>query len=137
MKKILIDTNVFVYAFDKDSSFFKQAYQILINQEYLFFITAKNISELYAVLTRQNYNTKQIKEYINDDIISFSELLFPTNESIKIFHNLMSKYNVKGNRTYDIEIVSIMFVNGIDTIATFNHKDFININEIQILKECL
>jgi len=44
MSKILVDTNVFIYAFDESSQFHKKTVAILENEENELFTTTKNIS---------------------------------------------------------------------------------------------
>ncbi len=137
MKLVLIDTNILIYALEKSSVFHKKSVDILTSKKYKHYISTKNIAELFAVCLKKEIHKEKIISYLHDTILNTCILIYPNKQSFYQFINLMSKYNVKGNRVYDIEIVSIMLANGIDTIATFNNKDFININEIQILKECL
>ena len=56
---------------------------------------------------------------------------------LNIFKKLCTKHKPHRNQVFDIEIASIMLANEINTIATFNHKDFKDVNEISILKDCL
>ena len=63
-----------------------------------------------------------------------SKILFPSISSLAIFEKLIQQYQPKGNHVFDIEIVSIMLDNGINHIATFNQKDFVNLSEVQILE---
>ncbi len=62
---------------------------------------------------------------------------FTINESFNHFIEIIKQYNIKGTQVYDMEIALIMLTNGINTIATFNHKDFKEIAEIEILKDCI
>ncbi len=55
-------------------------------------------------------------------------------KSLVLFEKLVQQYQSKGNVVFDIEIVSIMLDNGVDQIAPFNKKDFINITEVHILE---
>ena len=52
----------------------------------------------------------------------------------KIFIQLFEKYFPAGNRVHDIEIASIALAGKIKSIATFNTKDFHQIDEIKLLK---
>jgi hypothetical protein len=51
MSKILLDTNVLIYAVDEESSFYP-ASRALLDSEHELFTSCKNISEFLAVLTR-------------------------------------------------------------------------------------
>ena len=69
-----------------------------------------------------------------EELKTNTKILFPAKKSLSIFENLIQQYQPKGNHTFDVEIVSIMLANGISHIATFNQKDYININEVQIFE---
>ena len=133
MIDLLIDTNVWIYAMDKKSIYCQFAQGILLNPNHNLFITSKNISEFFAVTSKKKIdpNSCLISFY---EIKTVTKILFPTLESLSIFEKLIQQYQPKGNQVFDIEIVSIMLDNGINHIATFNQKDFINISEIQIFK---
>jgi len=47
-------------------------------------------------------------------------ILKPTDRSLDVFETLIKKYKPRGNRVYDIEIVSIMLANEIKKVATAN-----------------
>jgi len=97
MNSVIVDTNILVYAFDKNSSFYKSSKEILENTNSQLLITTKNISELFSVLSKMKvpYNIifkhyQQIKQNIT--------LLYPTQESMVIFESLLKKYNPRCNR---------------------------------------
>ena len=46
---------------------------------------------------------------------------------------MLQKYNPKGLKIHDFEIVSIVLANEINQIATFNIKDFESIEEISLI----
>ena len=69
-------------------------------------------------------------------MLEICTLLYPDSKSFEKFKQIISDNNIIGNKVYDMEIASISIVNRLDTIATFNHKDFKIINEISILNEC-
>ncbi len=135
--KILIDTNVLLYAMDKSSKYHEVSVSILENEEYELFTSLKNISELISVNSKIGIDKKITLDFITETILEISELIFSSKTSFDIFLQIISDYNVRGNKVYDMEIVSIMSANGIGTLATFNHKDFREIDKIKILEECL
>lgn len=132
MINLLIDTNVLIYGFDKNSVYHQQTKAILIDPSYSLFITTKNISEFFAVTSKLKIDLQLCLKYY-DDIKANTVILFPTEKSFDYFESLIQKYQPIGNQVYDIEIVSIMLDNNIKHIATFNRKDFINITEVQII----
>lgn len=117
---------------EKSSAFYPSAKSILINSHHNIFITSKNISEFFAVASKQKIAPQTSSDYFKE-IKANSKILFPSEKSLLIFETLIQQYLPKGNQVYDIEIVSIMLANNIKYVATFNQKDFKNIHEIQIL----
>jgi len=61
-------------------------------------------------------------------------ILKPTDRSLDVFETLIKKYKPRGNRVYDIEIVSIMLANEIKKVATANIDDFKNIDEVDLIE---
>ena len=60
-------------------------------------------------------------------------VLFPNEESLDIFSNLLNLYKPKGIKIYDFEHISIALANNISKIASFNVKDFNSIKEIDLI----
>jgi predicted nucleic acid-binding protein len=134
--KILIDTNILLYALDNQSKFYKKSRDILENKNYRLYISTKNIAEVFAVSSKLGIDKSYILSYLTEDILPVSTLIYPNRNSFQIFLKIISDHDVKGNKVFDMEIASIMLANKIFTIASFNYKDFENIPEITILKEC-
>ena len=136
MSKILIDTNILVYGIDEDSAFFKRARRILEQEINQLVTTSKNLVEFLSVTTKPsgyNLNNETALEIVKE-IITGVEIVYPTQESIAIFLDLMRKYQPKGLKVHDVEIISIGLANGLHKVATFNSKDFKTIKEISLLK---
>jgi predicted nucleic acid-binding protein len=131
MDKWLIDTNVFVYDLDADSMFNTDAHRILTSENSLF-TTHKNITELFAVLSKIQVNYDIILNYYHD-ITKNIQILYPNEESLLHFESLANKHRVKGNRIYDLEVISIMLTHQINTVATFNTKDFEGIADLKVV----
>lgn len=136
---LLIDTNLWIYAMDKKSAYRQSAQRILLNPNHNLFITSKNISEFFAVTSKQKIDFKTSWSSYQE-IKSSVKILFPNDNTLSIFENLIQQYRPKGNQIFDLEIVSIMLDNGITETATFNKKDFNHISEISnprsFLKTC-
>lgn len=132
MNDILIDTNVFIYALDKNSIYNQPSSQILTSLTNVLFTTSKNISELFAITSKLNINRTAFGRFYGE-LKQNIGILFPTSESLDIFERLLKKYKPIGNRVFDIEIVSIMLSYNVKSLATFNKKDFKVIEEIELI----
>jgi predicted nucleic acid-binding protein len=63
-----------------------------------------------------------------DDLLQNATVLYPNPLSLQNFKALLLKYKPKGNRVYDVELVSIMMSYEIRNIATLNESDFSGID---------
>ena len=88
MNNLLLDTNILIYALDENSKFHQRAKNILTDGKYNFFITSKNISELFAVCTKLNLDKDKIWGFYNE-IKTNAIILYPSGESIKKFEMLI------------------------------------------------
>jgi len=136
MSKILVDTNVLVYVIDKDSRFYFQSRQLLFESNFELFTTSKNLIEFLTVVTRGKEIPLSIEKAMSvvKDFTRVFTILYPTKSSFVIFEELLEKYRPTGLKIHDYEIISIGLVNGINQIATFNSKDFEDIEEVNIEK---
>jgi predicted nucleic acid-binding protein len=133
MNNILLDTNILVYAFDETSEFYKKSVELFINEDNNLFIATKNISEFFSVCSKLNLDLNKTFDFYSD-LKENCTILKPTDSSLDIFENLIKKYKPRGNRVFDIEIVSIMLANELKRIATANIEDFKNITEIEVIE---
>jgi len=133
MNNILLDTNILVYAFDETSEFHQKSADLFLSEDNNLFIATKNISEFFSVCSKLNLDLNKTFGFYSD-LKENSIILKPTDNSLEIFENLIKKYKPRGNRVYDIEIVSIMLANELKKIATANIDDFKNISEIEVLE---
>ncbi len=135
MSKVLIDTNILVYAIDRDSAFFQKARHLLQESGFSLVTTSKNLVEFLAVVTKPTgYGlSNEVALDILADIIQGIEILYPTQESIAIFLELVNRYQPKGPRVHDIEIISIGLANNVFEVATFNTADFKSVREISLV----
>lgn len=129
---ILVDTNILIYAYDGQSAFNKTAINILNDPSYSLFVSTKNLSEFFAVLSKQNQPFLKVYQFY-EAILENTSVLFPNKDSLLLFEELMKKYQPKGNRVYDLEIISIALAFGVQTLCTINAKDFAGISEIILL----
>lgn len=131
---LLVDTNVLIYALDKNSRFYADAIRILSHPNYNLFLTSKNISEFFAVTSKLKIEPKICFAFY-EEVKTNCHILFPSESSLLLFKELLIRHNPVGNQVFDVEIASIMLVNKIQLIATFNQKDFTHIKEIEILND--
>lgn len=131
MSKLLLDTNVLIYSIDEGSKYFKQANKIFTKQFELY-TTSKNLSEFLAVITRIPKNPVSLKDalLVVKDFSDALTVIYPDEDSFKIFIELLKQYQPVGLHFHDYEIISIALSNKIKTIATFNEKDFEKVNDI-------
>ena len=102
MNKLMIDTNIFIYAMNADSEFNADASRIL-NLENQLFTTSLNISEFFSVASKLRIKHNLIwKFYVS--IIENVNILFPNPKSFELFQRLIRKYKPAANKVYDIEI---------------------------------
>ena len=131
MTNVVVDTNVFLYAYDKKADYFQRCTSLLGDPKVSVHTTTKNISECVAMMTKLNYPKQDILR-VMDEIYRDATILYPSPLSLPLFKRLFSKYEPRGNRVFDIEIVSIMLAAGITQLATINTKDFRGIDEISL-----
>lgn len=134
MSKLLVDTNILVYGIDQDSKFFSKAREVLESRDNQLITTSKNLSEFLAVVTRSSgYDLKtDLALDILEEIIAGITIYYPSQESLAIFLELVSRYKPSGLKIHDFEIISIGLANGIHDIATFNTDDFKSVKEISL-----
>ena len=133
MNNILLDTNILIYAFEETSDFHKKSAELFLNEENNLFVATKNISEFFAVCSKLSLDLDKTFGFYSD-LKENCTILKPTDKSLEIFENLIKKYKPRGNRVYDIEIVSIMLANELNKVATANIDDFKNIDEIDLIE---
>lgn len=131
MNKVLLDTNVLIYALDASSGYHQRSVALLTDPNAALYLTTKNITEFFAVCSKLGVNFKQAFDFYAE-LRQNAILLFPDSVSVGFFEALLLKYNPKGNRVFDVEIASIMQANGLRYVATFNAKDFIPMTEMEV-----
>ncbi|HSW53880.1 MAG TPA: type II toxin-antitoxin system VapC family toxin [Ignavibacteriaceae bacterium] len=133
MSKLLLDTNLLIYSIDEGSKYFKQANKIFTQQLELY-TTSKNLSEFLSVITRIPKNPLSLKDAILvvEDFRDALTVIYPDENSFKIFIKLLEQYQPVGLHIHDYEIISIALSHKIQTIATFNEKDFEKVNDIEL-----
>ena len=136
MSSVLVDTNILIYGIDEDSAFYKRARKILGQENNQLVTTSKNLIEFLAVTTKSlGYNlSNETALEIIEEIIQGIDIIYPTQESMAIFLDLMNRYQPKGLKVHDFEIISIGLAHGVQEVATFNTKDFKSVKEISLVE---
>ena len=127
----LIDTNILIYALNKDSAYYDFSRKIISENGENLYLAYKSVGEFICVMSKMG--RYDIIELEWDKIIRRFNILFSDSFSAEIYKKLILKYQPVGNHVYDFEIVSVMLNSGIRKIATVNLSDFIKIEEIDII----
>jgi len=128
---IVLDTNVLIYALDSSSPFHPAAMMLINDPAFNLMVTTKNVSEYFCVCSKSGINFVNALGFYHQ-LCQNAKILFPDINSLAVFENLLQKYQPKGNRVFDLEIVSVAVANQIPEIATVNLKDFSGITEITV-----
>lgn len=127
-----IDTNVLVYALDRDSKFHRKSLTFLEQNFNDIVIPYKVLIELVVVLSKLNFDHNDIlKEFKN--LYSNFLIIFPNQYTIFVFEELYRKYNPKGIKTHDLDIVATSISNNIFDLVTFNYQDFKKYREVNLI----
>lgn len=133
--KVLVDTNILIYAIDQDSQYHSKSRDLLLNLEADLFTTSKNLSEFLAVVTKGHTVSLSIDDALLaiNDFLETITILYPDEISFSIFRELLQEYHPTGLRIHDFEIISIGLAHKIKQIATKNIQDFKNVKEISLI----
>jgi predicted nucleic acid-binding protein len=137
--KIFLDTNVLVYLVDKKNEFHRTVKEMFENivKEYEIWISRQVLREYAVVISRKALVEKPlIASQVIDDIAKWEKLFKVIDETRDVTENLkrlILKYNLKGKRIHDANIVASMIKHSIPLVFTFNIKDFKAFEEVQLL----
>jgi predicted nucleic acid-binding protein len=138
--RIFLDTNILVYLSDTGAEFHETVKEIFksIAEKYEIWISRQILREYAVVVSRKEDVEKPLKpqEIINDIVkweISF-RVIDETQEITENLKNLILKYNLKGKRIHDANIVASMMEFSIRILFTFNVRDFQLFEEIQVFE---
>ncbi len=132
MSKVIVDTNVLIYGLDPHSGFHTSSVELLRDISNTLFIPTKVVSEYFAVCSKLGIDDSIIWNFY-EEIKQYTTILFPDQNSLIHFEILVKKYKPRGNRVFDIEIVSVALANNLTHVATANISDFQRISEIQLI----
>lgn len=136
MNKVLLDTNVLIYSTNYDSKYFAETKSFINESKSNLYTTSKNLSEYLSVVTRKPTKPLNITQALDliEYFISILTILYPDSGSFLKFKELLKKYKPAGLKIHDFEILSISLANNVNSIYTYNEKDFIEVKEINLVK---
>lgn len=137
---IFLDTNLIVYAINKDSPYHAKATALMeaigegkletcLSLQVLgeFYATATNPKKIEKTLTPEEAVTV-IEGLLRTDTIL---KLYPKQETLKLTLDLVKRYQLKSLDFFDAQIAATMLDNGVTTIYTVNEQDFAAFQEIK------
>ncbi len=139
--RVLIDTNVLIYATLAGDSRHKRAQEVLKKRHLEgveLFISVQNLAEMYPNLTGPKNQPPDSPEFAKSKIQSISRLsgvtILPvTNETVKKTLDLCEELQVTRQNYFDMQLVATMQHEGIPTIVTENAKDFERIKGLNVM----
>ncbi len=132
---MLTDTNILVYAINKNSPKHIRAKEFLEDNINNLTVAHQNIIEAVKVLTQPKFIRPMKSKDAIEAILAIAEncqIIFPKSGTEFITLELIKKLNLVGNRIFDAYLAATALINGIDTIATDNVKDFSKITQIKV-----
>ena len=135
MDKIMLDTNILIYATDSKSKFYDKARDLINSKDNLSFcISDKTLCEYYAVLSSVITNPEEALSYFKFYLLNYSfEKISSTKYTLFYLLDLLSDQKFKGKHIFDIFSVALMKENNIEIIYTKNVKDFMVFDDIQVI----
>lgn len=143
--KVLIDTNILIYAFMQDSVFYTKSRDFLQNliqdEEVEVCLVEKSLFEMVASLTSPALSNKvgiiEIKEYLQYLTSELFTILYSNPQITATTWRLLFNLPNRKNRIYDLVLASTAIENEVEIIYTKNVKDFEDIKEIKIIDPTL
>jgi len=128
---VLLDTNILLRLLQPQhphAALAERAIEALRRRDPVVNITAQNLVEFWAVITRPihenglGFTTAQALSEIR--AVEHFFALLPEVPLQKEWERLITAHNVSGKNVHDARLVAAMMVHGIDAILTFNVQDF-------------
>lgn len=133
--RILLDTNILIYAYDRSSPYHVKAAEIVklaLTGEFEAVVAQQNLIEFANVLT-SNYKipASSVSQDI-ENILKDFQLITPLPKTIHLFLKLIQDLNVK-TYLFDIYLVATMIDNDIESLITLNDQDFAEIKGLTVI----
>ncbi|MGH2566630.1 MAG: type II toxin-antitoxin system VapC family toxin [Ginsengibacter sp.] len=124
---MLVDTNILVYAINKDSSKSKLARSFLQKTKVGLEVSHQNIFEAYRVLTHRKFSNPMKIKAAQEEIleaIKNCRIIVPDKMTHHLAFALIEKNDLTGNKVFDAYLAAVAISNEVTQIATDNEKDF-------------
>ena len=126
-RRLLVDSNIIIYAINSASPKHTQAKQFVTGSTDELFVAQQNIFESLRVLTHPKFpnpmNTQSALAAVSS-VINRCELITPDITTSFISMELIGKYGIKSNNIFDAYLAATMLTHEIYAIATDNDGDF-------------
>jgi len=135
--RVLVDTNVLIYATLEDDPRFGHSHDLLTSvSDGERFVSVQNLAEMYPNLTGPRMENPDPPSVARAKIQSIASLptlqVLPlTGDVQSIAMELCEKHAITRQRYYDAQLVATMIVHGIPTLITENARDFEAMTEIR------
>jgi len=140
--KVGLDTNVLIYALNRDSRFHDRARGLLeqvAEGEFLGVVSWQNLMEFYAIVTDVRRFTKALTS--TKAILEVQRLLDVGLEVVgtnlktkKIVLDTLKDSKPKGQLVHDTFLACTLLSNGIELLVTENKKDFAGIVGLEVVE---
>ena len=137
--RLFVDTNILVYLANESSEFHQKVLEQFqqISTTYDLFISRQVLREYAVIMTRPGIIEHPLTpDEVVEDIKKWKKLFTVTDETEVVTEKLLAllkKYQLKGKRIHDANIVATMLDSSISSIFTGNEIDFKKFEEIQII----
>lgn len=140
---IFLDTNVLIYQTFEDFDIGKHKYtnkvlSYLLENQYNIYISTQILKEYYSISTNDKIFKKPLN--IEEALLKLEEfrnsftVLYENSLVVDKLKDIILRYKIKKKNIFDANIISIMIINELEDIFTFNIKDFEIFKEIRIFK---
>lgn len=136
-RRVLIDTNVLIYAtLEQDSRFARSQAVLLSPAREERYVSVQNLAEMYPNLTGPKMEHPDDPGTARAKIASVASL--PTLQVLPLTGDVQSlalelceKHGITRQRYYDAQLVATMVAHGVGVLVTENAKDFDDLPEIE------
>jgi predicted nucleic acid-binding protein len=137
-ERLLIDTNVLIYATLEDDPRFAASRAQLAPGPSERFVSVQNLAEMYPNLTGPKMETPDDPAVARAKIRSIASLstiqVLPLTGDVQALAlELCEKHGIRRQRYYDAQLVATMKAHGIPTLVTENVRDFDCFEGIRVL----
>jgi predicted nucleic acid-binding protein len=133
---MLIDSNILIYALNQSSPKHQVARLFLRTSFKEAVVAVQNILEVTRVMSHPVFPAKlPLKTVVRalDQVVKAMRIIYPNEETYYVYQRLLKKYDLEGNRVFDVYLAATALTNGVYELATDNEKHFGMIDEIKVI----